>query len=582
MPRPDPGHPSRAPIAAPRRLVAILLGSALALLSVPASRADAYADALVNRNTTLNLIEALVRRGVLERAEADQMIREARAEAERTVREERAGDATMEAPATAETEPVHVFYVPQSVRAELQREVEEKLAARVTEDVKQAARAEAWGVPAALPAWVNRFTLSGDLRLRAEANLFGADNQPFSHFDFLAINRAGGLAPLQAVDPRAVFFNTTEDRVRFRSRLRLAIDAELGDGLLTGLRLTTSNDRSPIGLNQTLGQTGQQYEVVIDRLFARYRHTRDDFDWLTVHAGRHPNPWFSSETLFDRDLVFEGLAVTSQIPFGTSYGRERTAGSPLANWGVSQASGLYFTLGAFALEEFAFTARDKFLLAGQGGIDWALDRRTRLKVGVAYYDYNNIEGVPNALGRRDQDFTAPRFFTRGNSLMRISNDIGETFAAPRLVGLAADFNIADVTAMYDWKFDDPLRLVLTGSFSRNVGFSRARIRERTGLDIEPRVNAWELRTDIGNTEIDAFGEWLVFAFYKRVERDAVLDAYTDSIFNQSGTDAQGWAVGGSFGLTRAAMLAARWLTSDAIDGPPLGVDVLLLDLWLTL
>jgi hypothetical protein len=58
----------------------------------------------------------------------------------------------------------------------------------------------------------------------------------------------------------------------------------------------------------------------------------------------------------------------------------------------------------------------------------------------------------------------------------------------------------------------------------------------------------------------------------------VLDAYADSDFHGGGTDAEGWTLGFEYGLTRAASLQFRYMSADEIDGPPLAIDVVQLDL----
>lgn len=83
---------------------------------------------------------------------------------------------------------------------------------------------------------------------------------------------------------------------------------------------------------------------------------------------------------------------------------------------------------------------------------------------------------------------------------------------------------------------------------------------------------------MGRPEITKFGDWSTFFAYKYLERDAVMDAFTDSNFHLTGTDAKGWIAGGVFGLVKNTWLSARWLSSNAIDGPPYAIDVLLLDL----
>jgi hypothetical protein len=73
-------------------------------------------------------------------------------------------------------------------------------------------------------------------------------------------------------------------------------------------------------------------------------------------------------------------------------------------------------------------------------------------------------------------------------------------------------------------------------------------------------------------------DWQVFGSYKYLQRDAVLDAFTDSDFHLGGTDAQGYIIGGKLGLAKDVWLRGRWLSANEIDASPLGIDVLQLDL----
>ena len=75
-----------------------------------------------------------------------------------------------------------------------------------------------------------------------------------------------------------------------------------------------------------------------------------------------------------------------------------------------------------------------------------------------------------------------------------------------------------------------------------------------------------------------WGDWQVFGAYKYLQRDAVVDAFTDSDFALGGTDAKGYILGGLAGLARNTWVRVRWLSTNAIDGPPRAVDVLQVDL----
>jgi hypothetical protein len=120
--------------------------------------------------------------------------------------------------------------------------------------------------------------------------------------------------------------------------------------------------------------------------------------------------------------------------------------------------------------------------------------------------------------------------------------------------------------------------MLTGNFSQNLGFDKNAIRQRTGETIDAKTKAYQVRLDIGHPEITKLGDWSTFFTYKYLERDSVMDAFTDSNFHLNGTDAKGWIVGAVYGVAKNTWLNARWLSSDAIDGPPLAIDVLLIDI----
>ncbi len=73
-------------------------------------------------------------------------------------------------------------------------------------------------------------------------------------------------------------------------------------------------------------------------------------------------------------------------------------------------------------------------------------------------------------------------------------------------------------------------------------------------------------------------DWQVFGVYRYLEGDAVPDAFTDSDFHMGGTNTKGWILGGNYGLEHNTWLTLRYMAADEIDGPPLGIDVLQLDL----
>ncbi|CAG1022873.1 hypothetical protein MTYM_02046 [Methylococcales bacterium] len=530
------------------------------------------------RNTTTSLIKQLVKQGVITDQMANEMIKQAEADAEQQVAEAKAAGVKEAVPA----DEVRVAYVPDFVKDEIRQQVRSELREEVVGDVMQKAKNEQWGLPNALPEWTRRFKLSGDIRLRSQHEFMAKDNIANSYFDYSAINDAGGFFSAG----QDAFLNTTHDRQRFRERFRLGIDAKITDGLSAGMRLATGNLRDPVSTNQTLGNTGQKYEFDVDRAYLKYENLDDNkFKWLELAGGRIKNPWYTgggeftggSEMVWDTDLSFEGAAGTIR------YNLQDTDGLVSAG---DAARSLFLTAGAFPLQEFART-NDKWLFGGQAGIDWGFDNQDNLKVGVAYYDYVNIQAQQNKtkigtcdLNSFDNNASRPEFMQGGNTLATIcrEGDRDNPLTSPGMVGLASDFNIVNLNASYDMALFAPYHLRFSGDYAKNIGFDKTEVSRLYGQTVEDKTSAWQFRADFGWPKVQLAGNWNLFAAYKYVERDAVLDAYTDSDFHLGGTNTKGWFVGANYGLMKNVWLTGRWLTADIITGPPYGVDVLQIDI----
>ncbi|TXT25456.1 MAG: hypothetical protein FD134_1058 [Gallionellaceae bacterium] len=145
-------------------------------------------------------------------------------------------------------------------------------------------------------------------------------------------------------------------------------------------------------------------------------------------------------------------------------------------------------------------------------------------------------------------------------------------------GLASRFRELNLTGQIDLARFDPVHLVLTGDYVRNLGFDADEILRRTGIVYPKENQGYQIRLAAGMPKITNRHDWQVFGAYKRVGADAVLDAYTDSDFHLGGTDAKGWVLGGSYGIATNTSFGLRWFSTDEISGLPLAIDVLMLDL----
>jgi hypothetical protein len=144
--------------------------------------------------------------------------------------------------------------------------------------------------------------------------------------------------------------------------------------------------------------------------------------------------------------------------------------------------------------------------------------------------------------------------------------------------LAADYTLANATLQVDYSRFYPITLSLYGDYVENIGFEREEVAERTGdEDVLEETMGYQVGTRIGYPKIREFGDWNVSMYYRYLESDAVLDAYTDSDFHDGGTNAVGWLADFNLGIYKDVWLTMKWLTSNEIEGPTLAIDVLQVD-----
>ncbi|MCQ8105764.1 putative porin [Methylomonas sp. SURF-2] len=583
----------------------------------PSARAEAGEEILkVKKSTFVNLVDLLVQRGVIDQKEGQGLVGAAQQEAGEIAQDEALGEALQAASGKKPAAKVkHVGYVPEFVKKEIRDQVRAELKDEVIAGVKKDAKSEGWGIPAALPEWVAAIHPDFDIRIRFADEFYGKENEGgilnsglsgdgdfIGPYNWMNINRAAntpqaGLLRQVGMNPNQAILNNQTDRLRIRERFRLGFHGELADGLQAGVRLATSNIASPVSNDQSLGNTGQSFDFVIDRAYLKYDYLDGQgSSWFTAYAGRFLNPFVSTDVVFDPDLSFQGVAGSFRLPFNRGSGK--FAGyktpNPTARFGINQGQqspdSVFMTLGVFPIQEVDISVNDKWLYAGQLGADWLAFGQSRFNIAASYYEYKNVNARRNKFGSYANDWTAPQFVQKGNSMVAITDAntwLGQDQrcddAVGCLFGLASEFKVFNATASFDYAGFDPVHVMLTADYAKNMAFDRQRIlREFDGAfastDLRDRTNAYQVRLDVGDAEIRRWGQWSVNLAYRYVQRDAVLDAFTDSQFHQGGTDARGWALGAQYGLNRHAWLNMRWFSTDSIDGPRYSIDTINVDL----
>jgi hypothetical protein len=170
-----------------------------------------------------------------------------------------------------------------------------------------------------------------------------------------------------------------------------------------GLRFTTGLLNTPVTPNQTEGIAQGKYQFGLDAAFLRAKPV----DWATIEGGRFANPFFNTDLVWDPDLAFDGLAAT----FNPKLTNNLTS---------------FTTVGAFPIEEIQGSevnkAGDKWIYALQTGLEWKSSNKSTARLGLAYYDFQNVEGITNPGGLNIFDATAPAWRQKGNNTFDLNRE----------------------------------------------------------------------------------------------------------------------------------------------------------------
>ncbi|MFM2168354.1 MAG: hypothetical protein RIS79_2725, partial [Verrucomicrobiota bacterium] len=309
-------------------------------------------QATATESVVINLINKLVERGALTKADATDLVKSAEQEAQMAQAQAQALADTQAAvvaqsalpPLEPDKEEVRVTYIPESVKEEIRTQIRS--------EVLSQARTEGWSSPTTdrRLEWAQRIKLFGDMRMRQEMLMYpsGNDNVTGAFPNFNAINTGAPFDLTNAAGILPPQLNVDRNRDRTRLRMRLGFDVDLEDGFTAGIRLATGGNNSPVSTNQTLGSTNgntqggnfSKYEMWLDRAFMKYEADLTPHSHLMIELGRFQNPFFNnSQIMWDEDVNLDGIAF-----------------SVTNSWNEDLSS--FFTAGAFPVFNTALNSPD--------------------------------------------------------------------------------------------------------------------------------------------------------------------------------------------------------------------------------
>ncbi|MEK6714989.1 MAG: putative porin [Candidatus Omnitrophota bacterium] len=368
------------------------------------------------------------------------------------------------------------------------RDEARKLKTEIVEDEKIRIQDE---VKQALPGWVKNMEWKGDLRLRNEY----IDKDPGRGND------------------------------RQRIRLRYGFKSKVNDKVSFSAGLASGNDNAATSTNQTLEQEFDKKAIWIDYAFVNY----DPTAWLNLKGGRFPNPFFTTDMVWDSDINFDGGVIALKHALNSAESK-----TPLEG---------YFTSAFLPIDNRSTSARDLWLLGLQGGVNAKFADFASLKSGLAFYNFHSLEGYPTATLAQDKGTNSA---SGGN--------------------IKYDFNIVNPTLELELNNPFGLGIPLTfiGDFAENNG--------------APAKNqAWRAGIAIGK-KVKGIGDWRLLGQYSRIAADALFDAFPDSDFDGGGTNAKGWEVLFDYGLAKNVVFSLDYYNTEPIVGSKVTEQVVQTDL----
>ncbi|UCC43696.1 MAG: putative porin [Candidatus Zixiibacteriota bacterium] len=283
-------------------------------------------------------------------------------------------------------------------------------------------------------------------------------------------------------------------RHRHRLRARLGVFAEVSSYTNVGIQLASGSD-DPVSTNQTLDGAFTTKQIGIDMAYFEASHGR--LPGLVLTAGKFKNPFFKaggSELIWDTDWNPEGGVITL---------RKKIEGIDVTLIG----SGLWI--------DERESSDDSWLGAAQAvGRMYFDDKKTSVAVGAALFNYVSIIGF-QPFYESDE--------AMGNSVTRgiIGDDMQDVYAT--------DYDLLELYGEVTHWFE-PFPVTVMGDYVINTA-------------ADSLETGWLVGLRAGKA--DRPGGWSFRYIYRRLEKDAVVGAFTDSDFRNGGTDARGHEIGGS-------------------------------------
>jgi len=418
-------------------------------------------------------------------------------------------------------------------RQERRRQAQQ--AAQQAEKEQKQAEAEAKKTKFDASPGIKSIQLFGDVRLRYES-------------------RAGtSTSPIPGT-------NGADDQTldRWRYAVRVGIRGDLVEDWFYGLRLDTSgNPRSPW---VTFGNTNStsaggvapygKNGINVGQVYLGWRAT----PWLTLQAGKMPNPVYTTPMVWDPDINPEGLAEKF-------------------NFALNDSLSLFANFGQYSYSQFSpnddsgslgYASYNGYQYAWQGGVNYKFGERKSAKAAVGFYNYSGFShGMSFSSGtsggttnQNTNGFAGP--FAFGPQNTQPNNAAGLAFANG--VNGLRYFEVP-------WEVNYPFGGIdtrLFGDLAYNIDADQ-RAAQGSYASLGSQGLAWQVGVAVGtsiglvmNTNAAKKGAWEARAYWQQLDLNALDPNLIDSDFFEGRTNMQGLFFAVAYSPTDAIITTLRF------------------------
>ena len=366
---------------------------------------------------------------------------------------------------------------------------------------------------------------------------------------------------------------------KFNFRLRLNADFKLTDNWFGGVQLTT-NQNTDTG-SQTYDGGFSNYPVYVSRAYLGWKN---DADWLTIIGGKQPNPFYTSDMVWDPNINPSGAVEVVKFHklFGSGIQQTTVAEGGKTVVSMTQAPvaspwELTFAAGQFAFsdnnEDFVDGQNtDAFLFEEQLIFGYRFSKDVKLTVAPAYLAYNaaQINSAINTqpFSQATDGLRAGIGETRNLSIVQVPGDLS--------------FKVAGLCTKFLWDFsyntdgakrvrdvygvDGGIEIVKDSKGNVVREFQRSNHSSQDDMGFQVGV---QLGQNVKK------GDWSLLTTYRQVGLAAVDPNLNASDWGLSRVNLRGWKLSAAYNFSSAVVgqityFAADNLRKDLVGGQATG------------